>query len=179
MNIKDRDIEKLKQCINNFGLKLFFKKYTKLTGSAEYVAGTSISLFMGSRTTKTDIILSLLHELGHHVDWLKNRKTDKDSSIALRFLLSGPMVGNRQDIPKKHRKKILQIEKAGVKYMSMIHKRLKLEIPLYKVKHQQEIDIFDYKFLYENGRFATSIEAQQVYKKIGDYRKKYGKKRKK
>lgn len=178
MSSQDRDIKKLKRYANKLGLKVYIRPYSRHTGAAEYSSGKFITLFV-SKTTKTDMILSLLHELGHHLDWLQNKRITQLEQEALTILNSGPMVGPRPDLSRKHRAKILQIEKAGVKYMSKIHKLLKLEIPFYKVKHQQAIDLFDYKFLYHHGRFATHEEATNlIYKKVGYYKKKYGKRKK-
>lgn len=176
MSPQDRDIKKLKKFIKSCGLKLYTRKYNEFTGSAEYVSGESITLFVKKNTSKTEIILSLLHELGHHLDWIENSKIDKDTILALNMLIDGPMVGVRKDIPKKFRKKILQTEKNGIKYMSKIYKELKLEIPFYKVRLQQFSDLFDYECLYEKARFPTNKEYyHNVHKKVNIYRKKYGK----
>lgn len=176
MNSRDRDISKLKEYANSLGLKVYIKPYNRTTGDAEYNSGTSITLFNRTRTTKTDMILSLLHELGHHLDWIKG-KSNKETTVAFELLNQGAMVGSRNDIPKKYRKMILQVEKAGIKYMSRIHKDLNLELPFYLVKYQQFIDIFDYQFLYDHGRFSTRKEAlKTIYKKgvKGYFKKRYG-----
>jgi hypothetical protein len=176
MNAKDRDIYKLKMYANELGLKVYTKKYTRHTGQAEYIEGSCITLFLSKRSTKTEIILSLLHELGHHLDWLKNKKKDADLDKALDLLANGSMTGDRSDIPKKYRKKILQVERSGVKYMSVIHSRLGLQIPLRIVKQQEKMDLADYEFLYHQGRFATGNEINKVYSKIN--KRKHGKRNK-
>lgn len=179
MSYLDRDILKLKKFAKRLGLKIYTRPYSKHKGAADYTVNSHINLFVSKSTTKTEIILSLLHELGHHLDWLNVKKVSKDEDIAFETLVSGSMFGKRPDINKKYRKIIYQVEKSGIKYMDKIHKALNLEIPLYKVKHQQEIDLFDYKILYKKGRFATHHEIRQtVYKKIHYYRKKYGKRKK-
>ena len=180
MSYQERDIKKLRTYANSLGLRVHTRKYTRFTGSAEFDSKLkTITIFISSQTTKTDIILSLLHELGHALDEKYNKCPNREMSKALELLNSGPMIGSRQDIPKKYRGLILQIEKNGVKYMSRIHKMLDLEIPFYKVKHQQDIDLFDYKFLYRYGRFATKMEAyQMIYKKVGVYQRLYGKRSK-
>lgn len=154
MNSKDRDIKKLKTYIKSLGLKLYIKPYSRYTGLAEYVSGQSITLF-NKKTTKTDIIMSLLHELGHYHDELVN-KVDLDIKIALFYLSKGSMVGNRKDIPKYYRKIILKTERDGVKYMTRIHKLLKLEIPYSLVVLQQSVDLFAYECLYKHAKFPTN-----------------------
>lgn len=166
MNAKDRDLKKLKNYIKGLGLKLFIKPYSRYTGAAEYVSGKAIIIF-DKKTTKTDTILTLLHELGHHLDWLA-QKNSKEIIIALDYLSKGPMQGKREDIPKKYRKVILQTERDGVKYMTKIHKLLNLEISIEEVIIQQYFDLFDYQFLYKYGRFPKCNE----YKRRSTVRKK-------
>jgi len=174
MTYKDRDIRKLKKYANKLGLKVYTKSYNKDTGSAEYVSGKYITLFVNKYTTKNDMILSLLHELGHHLDWLE-KSTSKEELIAFEYLAQGSMVGSRKDIPKKYRRRIFLSEKSGIKYMSKIHALLDLSIPFYKVKQQEDMDILQYEFLYKKGRFITNIEAtKHIYKKVDFYKRKYG-----
>lgn len=175
MSAKDRDIQRLKEYINKLGLKLYTRPYSRDTGAAEYVEGQFITIFE-SRNTKTDLILSLLHELGHHLDWLANKPTPEENK-AIELLNTGAMVGDRSDIPKESRRIILQIEKNGVKYMSKIHRDLKLEIPFWKVKMQQDLDLIDYRHLYHTGRFANKAEHQEMQKGEAYYKKKYGRKK--
>lgn len=179
MNYQTRDIKKLKAYAKSLGVRVLTKPYNRFTGSAEYDSqSNTIVVFKKSNTTKNDIIMALLHELGHKLDDLENSHDEKEIAKALELLNSGPMVGSRLDIPKKYRAKILQTEKNGVKYMSKIHRMLKLETPFYLVKHQQELDLFDYRYLYKYGRFATQQETEDfVYSKLGEYQEKYGKRK--
>jgi hypothetical protein len=174
MNYLDRDLNKLYKYINQLGLKLYIKKFSPFDGEAEYIVDQSITLFVNSKTSKASKILSLLHELGHHLDFIA-RKESKEETNALLALNKGQMTGERSDLTKKQLRVILKLEKAGVKYMTQIHKSLNLEIPFYKVKHQQEMDLFQYKFLYTHKRFANSKDNTKVYNKLKYYKKKYGK----
>lgn len=157
MNSRDRDLLKLKKHIKSLGLKLYYRKYTKNTGSAEYLSGEFITLFK-KKTTKKDIIMCLLHELGHHYDWLTNPVMDPLTTAALFYLSNGPMQGKRQDIPKKYRKAIYKTECNGVRHMTAIHKELQLEIPYNLVVLQQSYDLYDYETLYKEGKFPTKKE---------------------
>lgn len=177
MGWQDRDLHKLTFYAHKHGLKVYIRPYTRFTGQAEYCSGVSITLFNTKYTSKTSMILSLLHEFGHHLDWLNTKRNDRVLNEALIILNKGRMSGKRSDLNKKHRAKILQIEKAGIKYMSRIYKTLKLEIPYYKVKHQEELDLFDYKCLYHKGRFSKSREYDIIYKKAGYYKRKYEKRK--
>jgi len=179
MNSKDRDIQKLKDYANTLGLTVYFRPFTKATGGAEYLEGKYISIFTNKKTSKDEIILSLLHELGHHMTYLHTPGTQmsRAEGDALIALNAGNMMGARPDMSKEHRRIILQIERDGIRYMSKIHKSLKLEIEFWKVKHQQELDLFDYKMLYHKGRFSTTAEMKELYKKKEYYKAKYGKRK--
>jgi hypothetical protein len=172
---RDRDLKKLKGYIISRGLDLKVRPYSILTGEAEYVEGESITLFTNNRTNKTEVILSLLHELGHHADYKENPSTPEQNT-ALIELNKGTMSGKRPDLTKEHRKIILQIETAGISYMSRIHQELELELPLWRVKYQEHIDLYHYKTLYTLGRFPTRQEVRELQHQLKpSIREKYGK----
>lgn len=176
MSKQEQDIFKLKQYAKSLGLSVYFRKYEKGTGAAEYITNTSITIFVGSRTTKTEIILSLLHELGHHLDYLAT-KTNPEIEKALEYLNNGKISGNRSDIPKKYRKIILDIEKSGINYMPVIYHMLDLSIPYYLVKLQQDVDLREYIVLYKTGKFSTALESSKYfYKRKNYYKRKYNEK---
>jgi len=146
MTKQDRDISKLKKFANSFGLRIYYRPYTRYTDMAQYVLGRHITVFVSSTTSKTEIILSLLHELGHHLDWVLNKRIDKETEKAY--------TGFKAKEYKKYSKIILEVEKAGIRRMTTIHKLLELEIPLERVKKQQKIDLFPYQYFYKHGRPA-------------------------
>lgn len=157
MSPQERDIRKLQDYASRLGLKVLRKPYNRFTGQAEYDDSRRTITLFGRSSTKTATILSLLHELGHALDYIKNKNTPQVNE-AYGLLNKGPMVGARLDIPKKYRKTILQVEKNGIKYMTKIHKELGLEISLELVKKQQKIDLFDYEIFYKEARFPTYEE---------------------
>lgn len=176
MRVRDRDLKKLKGYIISRGLDLKVRPYSVFTGEAEYVEGESITLFTNGRTNKTELILSLLHELGHHTDYKVNPSTPEQDE-ALIALNSGQISGKRSDLSKKHRKIILNIETAGIKCWLKIHKELELEIPIWRVKYQQMIDLYAYQVLYHEGRFPTRAEMREVRKRKSEFKERYGRKK--
>lgn len=166
MSWQDRDIKKLKQFVKSFGLKLYFRPKQVNGDLALYVSGEYIVIFVTKNTSKTEIILSLLHELGHHLDWITNKRLDKDTEKAY--------TGFSLKDFKKYFKIIVEVEKAGIRHMTSICKILDLEIPIETVKRQQKIDLFHYQFFYKNKRDANTKETKAFENKV-----KYGKKRKK
>lgn len=94
---------------------------------------------------------------------------------AFRNLNKGNMFGPRPDLSQIDRDIILEDEKEGISYMSLIYTELNLGIPKWKVKLAQEMDIYDYTMLAKKGRFATGKEYNDHAKKIKPrIRRKYG-----
>jgi hypothetical protein len=165
MRSQDRDIKKLKRFIRSFGLNLYFRPYTRYTDMAHYMSGQYITVFTSKRSSKTEVIMSLLHELGHHLDWITNKRLDKETEKAYTEF-------EDKDF-KKYSKIILEVEKAGVRHMTSIHKILDLEVPMEKVKAQQKLDLFHYQFFHNNKRFPTDAEVKKFEKRV-----KYAKRKK-
>lgn len=157
MSWQGRDIVKLTKLINSLGLKLNFKQYVRGGDMAYYVSGESITVFVTDRMSKTEIILSLMHELGHHFDWIANG-TNKEIEKAFSWFETSEF--------KKYSKVILDAERAGIKRMETIHEILDLEIPLKTVKRQQKIDLFHYKFFQKNKRFPRQKEVKRFRKRV-------------
>ena len=178
MGIRDEEIKRIKKYAEGLGIKVNFKKHRKGVGGAEWdMEDRQITIYISPRTNKTTIILYLLHELGHHLDWIyHNKKDSKEAAKAYELLNSGPMFGDRSDIPEKYRQIIYREEAAGIHYMSIIWKELDLKIPLWKVKLQQELDLCEYRRLANEGKFNTIKEHKEYRKSIKDYYiDKYGK----
>jgi len=178
MGIRDTEISRLKKYAEGLGIKVYFKPYIRGMGIAEWdLDDQSITIYEKKSFSKTDYILTFLHELGHHLDWVyNNRKNDPEDVKAQELLCAGEIEGDRSDIPKKYRKRTYEMEKSGIYYMSIIYKELGLKIPYWKVKLQQDLDIYPYFILYKEGRFPTSKEDKEYRKKMTKiYKNKYGK----
>ncbi|PCI45914.1 MAG: hypothetical protein COB41_00560 [Proteobacteria bacterium] len=176
MGIRDRELDRLKKYAQGLGIKVTIRPAKKGEGGAEWDMDVrEITLYKSSSSTKTDLILAFLHELGHHLDWIyKNKKDNKECFKAYELLNEGSMYGNRTDIPQKYRDIILQEEIDGVYYMDIIYKELDLKIPLWKVKLAQHMDLIEYKSLSKTGNFLTHKYVKNYRKKIKNkYMKKY------
>lgn len=166
MNWMTRDINKLKEYAKAHGLRVYLRKGKRGSGSAEYTIGKSITLFINSKTTKQHIILSLLHELGHHLDLVRNGPDDEKTNDAQELLVLGSMDEVRDDIPKSARKLIYKQEFRGISYMEHLAKYLNLEIDMKEVSLQQKLDIYAYKFFLDKARFPTIPEINKHKKEI-------------
>jgi hypothetical protein len=170
MSIAD-DLARVKKYAESLGIKVYVKDHYRGVGGAEWdMEDQSIHLYVYKNQSKTQILMALLHELGHHLDWIYNDKIiKKQETLAQQALCSGHMQGKRPDLTKKQRKLILDSEIAGTNYMEIIHKELDLSVPLWKIKYAQDLDCYEYKTLYKKGRFPTTKETREYRKQIRQY----------
>jgi len=176
MGIRDEEIKRIVKYSEGLGIKVRFLPFVKGCGGAEWDMITQeINIFQTKSQTKTETIINLLHELGHHLDWIYNNKVISDEvTKAFTLLNEGNIYGVRTDIPKKYRRIIYKEEKAGIEYMSIIHKELDLKLPLWKLKRRQALDLYDYEMLYKKGRFSTQLEYTIYKNEITDkFKKEY------
>jgi len=177
MGVMDDELKRLKKYAEGLGIKVFFRKYKRGVGGAEWnMLDRSITIFTKRGESVTGVILTFLHELGHHMDWIYSDKTDSEEAMeAYTALNEGKMIGARPDLSLEHRRIILEEELAGIHYMEFIAKELDLKIPFWKVKMQQELDSFEYRLLYEESRFSTTKEYRAYKREIKEkYKKEYG-----
>jgi hypothetical protein len=152
--IRDREIDRLLKYCEALGIKVVF--VPDLDGSAEWaIDGSEIRINKTRNTGKTELILTLIHELGHHLWFVykKQRQPDIkfDEAITKQFFAE-----NRgESTPKQSRKKILQIEKEGIKYWDIVVKDVDIKIPSWKIEMNKEFDIWQYEVYYETGKFPV------------------------
>lgn len=160
MSYLDKEIERIIKYAEGLGLRVLFVRHEPGDPGATYDnISKEIQVYEYPNQTKTNIIMCLLHELGHHMDWVYNRKRGKDSTRLTKALsLDWKRKDEDPPIAKYLRKEIYQMECRGIDYMDVIAKELGVKIPLWKVKAEQEFDKWIYKFYYLNGVNPTSKE---------------------
>lgn len=168
MGIRDVEIARIKKYAEGLGIKVLMKPYTPGSGDGEWdCIERKIIIYVADGQAKSDIILALLHELGHHLDWIyKNKEVPEDVIKAYERLCEGDASGERLDLSKKDRKIILDEELSGIRYMDIIHKELDLKLPLWRVKVCQELDIFAYQTLYDTSKFPTLKQYNNLKKRL-------------
>lgn len=137
----ERDIAKLKHYAKKLGIKLVFKrvKYKPDAGKAEAwyssVPSPVITVLVEPKVSGTTIILRLLHELGHHLDYLSMSNEQykaEDTAIILE--------NKGAELVKEHREVIRSSEHRATSYMERIADDLSLSVPRYKVTAEAEAD---------------------------------------
>ena len=169
MHIRDREIQRLISYATGLGLEVIYDSTTKTNANATWsLDGTELTLYTRVKQLKTDIIWSILHETGHHLWFIheKQRKPDfkLDEAISREML-----VENKETkvlTPKRLRKKILDIEKAGTEYWHTIYKDVGLAIPLWKINMWIEFDIWQYEVYHQKGKFPPRAERRLKLKTL-------------
>jgi hypothetical protein len=166
---RDEEIKRLIHYAKGLGVKVII--YTKSSPDADAqwtLDGSLIEVFAGNTTSKTDIILSLIHELGHHVWFIhaKNRQPDLkfDEAIERQNLFEED--DHKNPAPKHLRKKIYDVEKAGTEWWLSIYKEVGIGIPEWKIHAAMEFDIWSYEVYYETGHFPGGKMKSDKHKEI-------------
>lgn len=152
--IRDDEIQRLIKYAQGMGVRVLMSKAQNSEDSAEFsLDGTEITVYVKSQNSKTETILSLIHELGHLLDHIHQH--DRQLDVKFEQALDPNRHGK---ISKKKRKVILDSEVAATAYWHTIYKETDLKFPMWKLEAQMQHDIWQYEFYYENGRFPNSKE---------------------
>jgi hypothetical protein len=155
-----KDIRKVENFARYLGYKVRYLKPDNQedAGIFDYDK-QEIVIYTDSRTTKTDILLVLMHELGHGLDYIDLGKPDPST---LRGEFSTPM----RKMTKKQRRRLLELEKKAIDYMLTIWYGLRLKLPRWRVTAEQEYDRWMYTRFAKDGLFPTSGESASQREKI-------------
>lgn len=165
---RDEEIQRLIHYAKSLGIKIvFYQKGSATTSAGWNIDESLIMVYASKNKSKTEIILDLIHELGH-VLWhihQKDRLPDTKFEEAL-------MVQNLYEIDtvkptsKKLRKRILDVEIAGTQWWEVIYKDVNLKIPIWKISVAKEFDMWAYQCYYENGHFPNRKMRIDMLKEI-------------
>lgn len=166
--IRDDEIKRLIHYAKAMGIRVTFYQKSGEGDDAKWALdGTEIVVFNVKRKTKTQIILDLIHELGHNLWWIheKNRQPDLkfDEAISRENIYAEDP---ESPTPKHLRKKIWDVEAAGTKWWDSVYKDVNLKIPRWKVEASKEFDIWMYEMYYENGHFPKGKQGKEKYMEI-------------
>lgn len=167
--IRDEEIKRLIHYAKGLGVKvIIYNKDNEDAAALWTLDGSLIEVFAGTGSTKTDIILALLHELGHHVWFVheKDRQPDLKFEQAIERQNLFEEDDSKNPAPKHLRKKILDVEKAGTEWWFTIYKSVGLKIPEWKVNAEMEFDVWMYEVYYETGHFPKGSGKDNKYKEI-------------
>ena len=173
--IRDQEIERLINYANGLGINVRFSSKKTDCAALWYLDNSQITVFRAPNISKIDMVLSLIHEIGHgkYCIWEKNREIDIKFEKALDHVDTAEEFG--EDTQKRQRKIILDNEIAGTKYWDEIYHETNMQFPIWRLELAKEYDIWQYEYFYEHGCYPKSKERKKKYKEIvSKYRGKNG-----
>lgn len=165
--IRDRELERIRKYCQGLGITL--KLLSKSDDS--YFSGVAtwspdpyeIVIYTSKHRSKTEVILSIMHELSHHIFYLHNGKPDIPEAYAKEAAREN---SSSPSISKHERKKIYDYERLSIAYMLSIATELDLKIPNHKIELQMYIDTWMYEHYYNTGNFPTTKELAAKKKEL-------------
>lgn len=159
----DSDIKKLKNYAKALGVRVcIYKMKIDPEGVADYdYTATPPRIQIFKMKSKSMLIVALIHELGHHLDWTHRNQHEG-------YLESLPYYIRHPDLKptKKQRGSVRKAEYNATLYMDQIHEELQLSIPKWKVYQSMMIDRMIVDCYYETGQFMTVAEIDAAYKTL-------------
>lgn len=161
MGIRDEEIKRLIHYAKGLGVNVILHdRDDKDNAALWHTDGSTIEVFAPQNKPKIDIVLDLLHELGH-MAWFIHEK-DRQPDLKFEEALGRP----EDSTPKDLRKKIYDVELAGTAYWDAIYKETNLKIAKWKVDSQMEFDMWMFERYYETGKFPKGKEKKEKLKEI-------------
>jgi hypothetical protein len=162
---RDKEIARLRDYARGLGITLVMsssKKAPPNTGATWHEVNKDnaiITIYVDKhRTTKTDFILIMLHELSHHLAWRYNGSNDTPELLAA--------LGADEPKTEKQRELIYRMEKNDAQYRLAIVTELNIQIPIWKVLADIELDTWIYFEYWKNGAVPTVIKSSQKRKEL-------------
>lgn len=103
-----------------------------------------IVIYQSSGISQHDMFLILLHELGHHIDFLIRKKIPD----AYYYI-------DQEYCPRWARRSILNAERHAIQYAEILYHHFEFKFPYWKVKKECAFDYYQYWYFYKNGVWIT------------------------
>lgn len=164
MSIRDEELKRLEAYAKSLGIPVSYRKLKKeYSGAAEfYIDGSQIIVYTWPGLSKTQMVINLLHELGHAVHWIHTGKqTPKELIEAL------IREGERKHptvLDKADRRLIYEDEHQATHYWDNIVKQVDIRINPNVILLRKKLDVFAYRFYYETGDFPSDKQLREKKK---------------
>lgn len=159
MSWVQKELNRTVKYAEGLGIKVrFLKDNPKIDCSAEWdLSGKEITVYYKDKETKTSLILSLVHELAHHLDFVyNNRRHNKSLIKAL----------DADKPTRKQREIIYQDEVNGAAYQEIIYNELHLKLPKWKLLVERDWSLEVYKHKIDNPFGMPKLEKKELRKKL-------------
>jgi hypothetical protein len=173
MGIRDKEITRIENYARGLGTKIEWKRYISGGTDAEWFAdGEKIAIYQWPRKSKTMTILTLVHELAHHLAWVNaGRKEDPKVTEALEA--DANHVKGQPPIAKEYRKIIYELERDDAMLRDKIFTDLNLKVPLYKFKADKKVDVWYYRQFYLTGKRPTNKAYKEMCRRFERHQREF------
>ncbi len=154
-NIRDQELKRLEAYANSLGVKVVYRKKDKVnpTIAEFYTDGSGITVYTRPGLSKTQLLLNLLHELGHAVHWVHRGKTTNTDLFTALHMEEKRKKGEVIDV--KYRKLIYEDEHHATHFWDQIVKLVDIKINPDVILLSKKLDIFAYRYYFETGEFPS------------------------
>lgn len=165
-NYRDKEIKRLEQYCKGLGLKVSYKKKTRKDPEAEWVLdGSEIVIYLSSKLTKVQLILNIIHELGHHFDYVYNNR-----KIQHKVNYAWGKENNNEEMTENQRYVIYEDEYNASLFRAQIIHELNLKISKERLEFDIEMDLFVYYTFYKTGNYPVyreiAVKKKELLKKF-------------
>jgi len=163
MGIRQEEFDRVIKYAKGLGINVVRKRYKRNDPGGTYDhESQTIELYEWPGQSYTCKIFIMLHELGHHLDWVHIMQ--EGNSILLnkaweREWERRPRVS--KPTPKYLRRHIYNSECKAIDYMAVIYKELRLNIPKWKLEYEMALDRWVYLRYYQTGDYPTNKEQKE------------------
>lgn len=161
--IRDQEIKRLILYAKAMGVKITIRNYA-FSEYGEFANEPTLIVNINKRvhSSKTELIMTLLHELSHCRFSILNNKPISDGWI----LEDEREDGQKKKVPKKLRKEIAKFEIESLELMPTIASELNLKISMNKIMAQKELDQWVYSFYEDKGDFPIESKKKIKWKEL-------------
>jgi hypothetical protein len=154
--IRDEEIKRLVAYANGMGIKVNLSSSINNNCAAEWVMdGSEITVYLNRHRSKIQIVMSLIHELGHHISFIHDENKIVNERVGKLYQKLDA------DLTKKERLEILKHEEMGIRWWNTIVKEVNIRIPRAKLEAQKRYDLWQYEYFAEKGEFPTILEKRK------------------
>lgn len=160
--IRDNEIRRLRKYAHGLGCSIVIMNKDGIDCSGEcWGEGRKIFVYKSQRTSKTDLVLTIIHELAHWISFVNDGyKLDE------RFRKSLEKQHDNTPISNADRRRAYLIEARDQQYWDQIIKYCEIKIPRYKIEIQKEIDLLWYELDYLTNGNYTNADSNNIIKTI-------------
>lgn len=163
VGIRDNEIKRLILYAKSLGAKVVIRNYTwDASAEVHFEPKYVINVNKRRHRSKTDIIMTFLHELSHLKYAILNNTKFSDAFIEEVWELED----KKKKISKKKRKEIVKFELESLELMTNIASELNLKISMKKVLRQKEHDQDIYVYFEKYGEDPNNKWLKDNWKKL-------------